>query len=83
MQVTFITHIDMNKSILSKNFPATSKEINISNNVYIGAGSIILKGTNIQENCMIGAASLVNKNIMLKGVYAGVPARLIKNISIK
>lgn len=32
----------------------TSEPVSIGNNVWIGSGCIILKGTNIGDNCMIG-----------------------------
>lgn len=37
--------------------------ITIGNNVWIGAGSIILKGVNIGDNCVIGAGSVVVKDV--------------------
>lgn len=39
------------------------KEVIIGNNVWIGAGCIILKGVNIGENCVIAAGSLVTKDV--------------------
>lgn len=38
-------------------------EIIIGNNVWIGAGSIILKNTIIGDNCVIGAGTIVKGNI--------------------
>lgn len=41
----------------------TSNPIVIGNNVWIGAGSIVLKGVVIGDNSVIGAGSVVTKNI--------------------
>jgi len=53
-------------------------EIIIKDNVWIGAGAIILSGVVIGENSIVGAGSLVNKNINKNEIHAGVPAKLIK-----
>ena len=51
--------------------------VNIGNNVFIGAESVILPNVTIGDNVIIGANSTVNKNIPSNSVYAGSPARLI------
>ena len=56
------------------------KEVVIMDNVWIGAGSIILKGVTIGANAVIGAGSVVTKDIPAGTLYAGNPARLIKKI---
>lgn len=50
----------------------------ISNNVFIGAGSYILKGVEIGENSIIGAGSVVTKSIPSNVIAAGNPAKVIK-----
>lgn len=77
MQCTFITHIDMSKSELSIKYRASSDEIVIGNNVYIGVKSTILKGVNLSSNVVIGAMSLVNKSVSEGEVVLGVPAKVI------
>lgn len=47
--------------------------------VIIGAGSIVFPGVTIQEGCSIGALTLVNKSTQPWGIYAGNPARRIKD----
>jgi maltose O-acetyltransferase len=49
----------------------------IYNNVFIGAGSIILPGVTIGENSIIGAGSVVAKNVPENVVVAGNPIREI------
>ena len=58
------------------------KKTNIGNNVLIGSNSTILP-VKITSGCIIGAGSVVTKNLLIKGVYAGNPAKLLRKISIK
>lgn len=51
--------------------------VNIGNNVFIGAKSIILPNVNIGNNVVIGAGSIVTKDIQDNVVVAGVPAKVI------
>lgn len=50
--------------------------LEVGNDVYIGARSIIMPIT-IGEGCVIGAGSFVNKNCDPWGIYVGSPARKI------
>jgi len=61
-------------------FPATFSGIKIGNGVIIGSGSSILMGVEITDFVVVGAGSVVTKNLSLKGVYAGNPARFIRTI---
>jgi acetyltransferase-like isoleucine patch superfamily enzyme len=56
-----------------------AQNIEVSNHVWIGARSTILKGVNIGHNSIIGTNSIVTKNIPSHSVAAGIPARVIKN----
>lgn len=56
--------------------------IEVKNNVFIGAGTIILGNVQIGSNTIIGANSLVNKDIPEGTVWAGVPARQINTFEI-
>lgn len=58
-----------------------TEPVEIGNNVWIGAGTIILKGVLIGENSIIGAGSVVNKNIPKNSIYAGNPAKFIRKTS--
>jgi len=56
-------------------------DIIIGENVRIGAHSILLPGIKIGDGASIGAGSVVTKDIPEKTIYAGNPAKLIKQIS--
>ncbi|MCK9544160.1 MAG: acyltransferase [Novosphingobium sp.] len=54
-----------------------SKGIKIGNDVWIGAGVIILDGVTIETGAIIGAGSIVNKNVPSYEIWAGNPAKKI------
>ena len=55
------------------------KETRIGNHVSIGSNATILPVT-ICDNVVIGAGSVVTKDITIKGIYAGNPARFIREL---
>jgi acetyltransferase-like isoleucine patch superfamily enzyme len=54
--------------------------IEIGPDVFIGAQSIILKGTRIGARSIIGAGSVVSGEIPADEIWAGNPARRIRNL---
>ena len=55
--------------------------ITIGDNVWIGAGAIILPNVKIGDGVIIGAGSVVTKSFTTNQVIGGVPAKLIKERS--
>lgn len=55
----------------------------IQDNVLIGMGSIVMDNCVVQSNCIIAAGAVLTQNTIVKSgsIYAGVPAKKIKNIS--
>lgn len=51
----------------------------IEEQVSIGSGSTILP-VHVVAGCVIGAGSVVTKDLTVKGVYAGNPARLLRRL---
>lgn len=51
--------------------------VNIGNNVFIGAESVVLPGVSIGNNVIIGANSTVTHNIPDNSVVVGSPAKVI------
>ena len=49
----------------------------------IGTGSTLLPGVTLGEGCSVGAMSLINKSLPAWGIYAGIPARLLRPRSRK
>ncbi len=54
------------------------EKIEIGDDVWIGAGAIILPGLKIASGCVIGAGSVVTKSFGDNLVIAGNPAKIIK-----
>jgi acetyltransferase-like isoleucine patch superfamily enzyme len=54
--------------------------IEIGDDVFIGAHSLILKGVSIGNNSVIGAGSVVTKNIPANEIWAGNPAKKISDL---
>ena len=54
-----------------------SRPVTIEDDVWIGIGAIILKGTRIGRGARIGAGSVVTHDVPAGATVAGNPARLI------
>ena len=57
----------------------TKGPVMIGDDVWIGAGAIVLDGVQIGKGCIVGAGAVVTKNLPDYAIAAGVPAT-IKNI---
>lgn len=53
--------------------------IRIGRHVIIGASSMVFPGVDLADGCSVGAMTLVNKSTQPWGIYAGNPARRIKD----
>lgn len=60
-----------------------NKDVHIDENVWIGAGVIIVPGIHIGKNSVIGAGSIVTKDIPENVVAVGNPCRILREISEK
>ena len=58
-----------------------AKPIAVGNNVWIGAGMIVLAGVEIGDNTVIGAGSVVTRSIPGNVVAVGVPCRVLREIT--
>lgn len=66
------------KTIIEQRFKPSKGGIIIEDDVWIGAGVVILDGAFIKKGSVIGAASIVNITTEEFGIYAGNPLKLIK-----
>lgn len=53
-------------------------EVYLGKHVIVGSGSVILPGVTLEEGVAVGALSLVNRDCRAFGIYAGNPARRVK-----
>lgn len=56
------------------------EETVIGDNVFLGAGAIILPGVNVGNGAIIGAGAIVTKDVAANTIVAGNPARFICNV---
>ena len=56
----------------------------IHDNVLIGMGAIVMDGVVIEENCIIAAGAVVSAGTHIPSgtIYAGVPAKFLKNVDV-
>lgn len=52
--------------------------VKVGNDVWIGAGSIVLDGISIGDGAIIAAGAVVNKDVPPYAIVGGVPARIIR-----
>lgn len=60
-----------------------SKEITVEDGVYIGSGATVLAGVTICQGAVIAAGAVVTKDCQPHGLYAGVPARRIRELATR
>ena len=61
------------------NWKGLNEKIIIADDVWIGYGAIIVSGVKIGEGSIIAAGSVVTKDVEPYSIYAGVPAKRIRN----
>ncbi len=69
---------DKNIPIRDQGFMKSKGGIIIEDNVWIGAGTVILDGSIIRTGCVIGAQSLVRHELHEHSVYVGNPIKLLR-----
>ena len=58
-----------------------TKPIILEDNVWIGDSAIICKGVTIGKNSIIGAGAVVTKDVPQNSIFAGNPAKLVKELN--
>lgn len=61
--------------------PLSKRGVKIGNDVWIGAGARVLDGAVIGDGCVVAAGAVVRGTLEPNGIYAGVPARLVRRRS--
>ena len=68
---------------MGSGFPITTAPVTIGDNVWIGAGSIILMGVTIGAGTVIGAGSVVTKDIPANCIAVGSPCKVLRELTDK
>ena len=71
-----------NSSHLRNSFPSKPQQVVIGNDVWIGAGAIILNGVTIGDNSVVGAGSVVTHDVPKNTIVAGNPAKILRKLNI-
>ena len=80
MEVLFCTSTHVIGTSAERAGAPDPRPITVGDGCWIGARSVILPGVTIGEGCIIAAGAVVNKDCAPNGMYAGVPARRIKDL---
>lgn len=54
--------------------------VTIGAGCWIGAGAVILPGVTVADGCIVAAGAVVTRDTAPDGLYAGVPARRVKEL---
>ena len=78
--VSFITGSHLIGDINRRAGEGFNGKIIVEDGSWLGAESTILPNVSIGKGTVVGAASVVTKNLEDNGVYAGNPAKLLRNL---
>ncbi len=62
---------------LTRSTPMSGAPIVLGNNVWLGRGVAVLKGTNIGNHVVVGANAVVTRSLPDSSVAMGIPARVL------
>lgn len=80
MEVMFCTSSHKIGSAFERAGPANAGPITVGDGCWIGARAVIMPGVTVGSGCVIATGAVVNKDCSPNGLYAGVPARRIKEL---
>lgn len=64
--------------IMDQPWSEKNNYIEIGDDVWIGAGAIVLPGVKIGNGAIVGAGSIVTKHVEANTIVAGIPAKYVK-----
>lgn len=68
---------------LTHNREMTEEPLVIGKGCFLGDNAVVMGGVKVAPYCIIGACAFVNKNTEPNGVYVGVPAKRIREVTIE
>jgi acetyltransferase-like isoleucine patch superfamily enzyme len=79
VQIMAINHVYDNPDVPIREQGITAKGITIEDDVWIGAGAVILDGLTIGQGSVIGAGAVVTQDIPPYSLAVGAPAKPVGN----
>jgi len=70
-----------NPTVPSEFKKSINAPVTLGRHVIVGAVSIVFPGVHIADGCSVGAYSMVNRSTDPWGIYAGIPAKRLKDRS--
>ncbi|WP_281250869.1 acyltransferase [Sinomonas mesophila] len=61
--------------------PTRYSPVRIGKGAWLGAGVVVQPGVSIGEGCVVAAGAVVTKDLDPNGLYAGVPAKLVRSLA--
>ena len=61
-------------------FMTYAEPIKIGNNVWIGAGAIILPGITVGDDAIVGAGAVVTHDVEPRTIVVGNPAKILRRL---
>lgn len=80
MDVSFVTQSHELGSSSRRAGKNTARPIVVGNGVWIGTRAMVLPGVTIGDGCVVAAGAVVASDCEPNGLYAGVPARRVKDL---
>ncbi len=60
----------------------TPRPVTVGDGCWLGAGVTVLPGVTVAPGCVVGAGAVVTRDTAPDGVYAGVPARRVRDLPV-
>jgi galactoside O-acetyltransferase len=80
-RVTLVTSSHPNNSRIRGFAPVSQGPITIEDDVWLGAGCVILPGVRIGRGAVVGANSVVSRDVLPLHVVAGQPAHTVRELT--
>lgn len=80
--VRVMTHDSAKWALTGGTHAVERSAVNIGDNCFIGANSVITRGVTIGSRCVIGAGAVVTKDIPPHSIALGVPARVVGHVEL-
>jgi acetyltransferase-like isoleucine patch superfamily enzyme len=81
--VQIYTHSSVKRCVSGRVYKVVDrKPTQIGNNVFIGAGAVVMMGVTIGDGAVVAAGAVVTRDVHARTIVAGVPAKKIGNVTV-